>query len=278
MRIGTTQSNQNNSNTVMDGIRKKNSQVKETRSSTKPGTNHGRNISINAGELTIFKRPDTELKRLLAQKAAVKKQLDQFKRDAKIDQEIDKHAAKRDAYAEEAAGSYDQMSKTGAAKDDLKKAYGITEDCPEEKDLKLIKKLYQGEALSKEELDHLAGMGPLTEYQKQSLEYDAMIDIWEKNIVKANEKAHGETRMIDGIKLDRLKTHEMVDAKEAAAEILKAMEEDIQKAIAQEIKKRAMENLNLKEDDQLPADPQDLIHKKLVNEEDIKGLAVDERV
>ena len=121
-------------------------------------------------------------------------------------------------------------------------------------------------------------MGPMTEYQKEALNYSKMMDVFQKRADKSVNEAIGEGQMITAIKLGRLKSQPMVEANELAEDLLKQVDDDIKKALSQEVASRVKENLGLPEEEQLLNNPQALIEKKKVMEEDLKGFAVDEKV
>lgn len=69
-----------------------------------------------------------------------------------------------------------------------------------------------------------------------------------------------------------------LEAKQQAEDVLKQVDEEIQMTLMEELKKKVNENLNIDPCDQILIDPQSLINNKKVTEEDLKGLAVDEKV
>jgi hypothetical protein len=121
-------------------------------------------------------------------------------------------------------------------------------------------------------------MGPMTEYQRASLDYTIQETEFQSRIDDENNDFYNEARTITAIKLERLKDDPMVDANKEAEDLLKQVEGEIQKALLEEIKSRVNENLDIDPNKSILDNPQALIDQKKVTEEDIKGLAVDEKV
>jgi hypothetical protein len=233
--------------------------------------------NINAGELNLPGPKESKLKQLLAKKNALKVQLDQFDKDIDMDDKIKGHAENRDAYLKEADTNQKEVNRLNGLKEELKETYAVEDDSREQKDLELLEKRDLGkETLTKEEEDRLANMGPLTDYQKQALDYDKAVAEFQKRADNARNDSINENSTITAIKLELLKDSPMVEAKKAAEEILKDVDDDIQKAMIEEIKKKVNENLDIDPNQQL--DPKTLVDQKKVTEEDLKGLAVDEKV
>ncbi|HWT76472.1 MAG TPA: hypothetical protein VN258_17380 [Mobilitalea sp.] len=235
--------------------------------------------NINANELNLVGQSNSNLKELFAKKSAWKLQTDQFDKDLETDENLKGHAQRRDDLYQEAHENQSEVNRLNSLKEDLKKTYSVSDDSAEQKDLELLEKLYKGkEPLSKEEVDRLNNMGPLTEYQKVSLEYTSMADVFQKRADNASEGVYNENRTISAIKLELLKSSPMEEAKKEAEDMLQKVDEEIQKALLEELKKKVNENLDINPQDQIMTDPQNLINQKKVTEEDLKGLAVDEKV
>lgn len=259
-------------NTYTEGYQKKDA-IKET------GNTDSVEDYINAGDLHLTGQQDSRLKSLFAQKVAWETQLEQFKKDTELDESIKKHAENSEAYLKEADLNQNEVGRLKQLKDDLKKAYGIEEDSIEQSDLELWEKKVEGsETLSQEELDRMDQMGPLTDYQEASLEYTFMSKVFQQRADQSVEASIIGNKTISAIKLGRLKTHPMIDAKKEAEAFLEQINEEIRIEITEEIKNKVNENLDIKPEEQLLTKPQALINQKKITEEDIKGLTVDETV
>lgn len=104
----------------------------------------------------------------------------------------------------------------------LREQYGVAEDSQEQKDLELMLKGYSADLTEEERnrLDELAGK-PLTEYQQRILDLEDSIDIYKAEIVEANKEIKELSDIIKGVRQERLKSHNMVDAQKEADEMLK---------------------------------------------------------
>ena len=235
-------------------------------------------LSIDSSSLTLAGDQGNNLKVLLGQKNAIQVQLDQFKKDLGVDERIEEHLNKQQDYLNEAGINQSESNKLENFKQELKKSYEIDDDSVEQKDLEILEKKVKGKNLTKEESARVATMGPLTEYQQASLDYTKMQVEFQKRADDARNKSVNEAMSVSGIKLSLLKDAPMVDAKEASEKILDKVDEEIQKAIIDELKNKVNENLDIDPNQNILQDPQSLVDNKKVTEEDLKGLAVDEKV
>jgi hypothetical protein len=177
---------------------------------------------IFAGDLNL-KQDDIILNKIKKQKRAMKTILDQYQKDNMVDDNINKiksHQKELDEELKVAASQYQSLKEL---RQELKVTYGMTDESEEEVNLSLLEKsIYGDEALTKEELEKLSSMGPLTEYQKTALQYDAMMEVWKERINYFKNGISSDTKSIIGINLELLKTHPMVDAQKEAAKVLEA--------------------------------------------------------
>ncbi len=235
--------------------------------------------AIQGSELNLGGQQDTTLKKLLSQRAAWQAQLDQFDKDLKMDEVITGHEDARETYKVEASTNQQEVSRLNDLTKDAKDSYGVDDGSIEQKDLELLQKqLWDKEPLTEEERNSISEMGPLTEYQKIAMEYTSMAKVFQTRADSAVQGAENESRTISAIKLELLKSQPMVEAKKLAEDFLVKVDEEIQLALLEEIKSRVSENLNIDPNTQILTDPQALINQKKATEEDLKGLAVDEKV
>jgi hypothetical protein len=236
-------------------------------------------LNINADNLNLAGDQNNKLKELFGQKAALKLQLDQFKQDSKIDDSIKNHIEKGKKALEEAGVNQNQVNQLNKLKKDLKDSYGVEDDSQEQKDLELLEKQAENKIpLTKVEKDRIAHMGPLTEYQTASLDYTKMSVEFQNRADDAMEQYINENRSVNAIKLERLKDDPMVDVKKDAKNLLDKVDGEIQQAIVEELRNKVNENLDVDPNKSILQDPQTLVDQKKVTEEDLKGLAVDEKV
>ena len=189
----------------------------------------GNNIqNIFAGNLNM-QDDNIELKRKEAMKKALKLVGDVFDGDRKVDDDLALRRNKIDKLKLEINSAQDEMNKLDASESELKELYGITDDSQEQMDLELLKKHQDSQKnpsikITDEENQLLAKIynAGITEYQQSSLEIDALKDP-HKKIIEDNQKMIiCENKTIEGIQLEKLKTHPMVDAQVAADKILDA--------------------------------------------------------
>lgn len=132
----------------------------------------------------------------------------------------------------------------------LQEDYGVADDSQEQKDLEILKKLYDQSSLTKEETERLSEMGEQTEYQKQSLELYAQADDFKTKMADNQKQISGDTKAIRSIKISKLKSKAMIEAQQAKDKMMEAaskeavsmMIQDAQQTIdekAEEIKEEA---------------------------------------
>lgn len=132
----------------------------------------------------------------------------------------------------------------------LQEDYGVADDSQEQKDLEILKKLYDQSPLTKEETERLSEMGEQTEYQKQSLELYAQADDIKTKMADNQKQISGDTKAIRSIKISKLKSKAMIEAQQAKDKMMEAaskeavsmMIQDAQQTIdekAEEIKEEA---------------------------------------
>ncbi|MDF2942366.1 MAG: hypothetical protein K0S01_1224 [Herbinix sp.] len=310
MQIKNTQ-NANEKFSYSDRQMTNNNKTTESTSNKKPHNigQKQRSNTIYAGNLNLKQNAIT-VEKLQAQKKAMKAILEQFSNEQSIDNGIEVRRDHQKELTKDMDLAAKEISNIKKSRQDLEEAYGITEDSEEQKDLKLLEKSMFGEAeLSEEETKQLEKMGPLTEYQKTALHYDAMEEIWKNRVEQADTGITNETRTITAIKLARLKTHPMIDAGKEAAEIIEEAGKEVVGIILQQTKENidaeqdqnmedakkqqeATENkpdnkdtktgvnpvVNLISQEQLLKDLKSIADQQKILEEDIKGIVVDEEV
>ena len=125
-------------------------------------------------------------------------------------------------------------------------------DSQEQQDLLLLEKEQDykngvlDEGLTDEEYDRLAEIHkkPLTGYQKQALELNNYAAGHKREIRRADYGMTAEKQNVSRIKLERLKTHAMVDAQGAADDIMDAANDEIIGMLVQEVKDQQDEKMD----------------------------------
>lgn len=106
--------------------------------------------------------------------------------------------------------------------------YDVDPDSQEEKDLDLLKKEYdikkrrRFDKLTEEEERRLKEMGEHTEYQKLSMDLYAQADYWKYKMRDNQREIDCAGYVTRAIKIERLKTHAMVDAGKAKEEMMES--------------------------------------------------------
>lgn len=158
------------------------------------------------------------------------------------------------------------LSDTDQEMENLREQFQVAEDSEEQQDLELLKKEqdYQNgilhEGLTDEERERLVRIHkkPLTEYQSNALDINDRAGNLKRQLEDAEHQMMDDTANINRIKLARLKEHPMVDAQNAADEIMDAANKEIVGMLMQDAKdhvdeqmeeaqKKAEENMEEKE-------------------------------
>jgi hypothetical protein len=256
------------------------------------------NINLNQDTIAI--------KKLHSQKQAMKEILEQFNNDQILDKGIETRRDHQEVLTADMELAAKEISNIKKLKQEVQETYGVTDDSEEQKNLELLERsMFESKELTEEELKQLENMGPLTEYQKTALHYDAMDEIWQQRVDKAQSGIMNESRTISSINVARLKTHLMIDAQKEAAEIIEAASREVVGIMLQETKenfdveqdqkiedaKKLKEATDKKEEnneanplqneisqEQLLKDLKSIAEKQKMLEEDITGIVVDEQI
>ncbi|BCN29602.1 hypothetical protein [Anaeromicropila herbilytica] len=246
MKIGNTQ-NQDTSNIYISNSESHNNLRARNSSNNKKKQVKGG--TIFAGDLNISQQENSTMKKVRAQKAALKAIMDQNKKELKIDDNLSNREKHRTELANEAKANLDEVDKIDGLKKQLKDAYQVADDSPEQKNLELLEKsMDPNQTLTDDEMNQLKQMGPLTEYQKNAIEYDAMQQIWQKRADDALNERANEGKSIEAIKLGRLKTHEMLDCQKEAADIIDKVNKEILGDLYKEAKDKLDDKIKNKDD------------------------------
>ena len=183
-------------------------------------------------------------KREDAKKKAMKIVGDAFANECKIDNDLDGRRQRvRDMLAEngEAAKEikvYEDM------RIDLRNQYGVDPDSQEEKDLRLLEKELDSHrpdsqiTLTKEDYEELERIkkAGLSEYQQRSLEIRGYEGPAKDTIYNNSIEIKTENAIISSTEIERLKSHTMIDAQDAAEDIMDAASKEIMGMLVDEAK------------------------------------------
>lgn len=160
-------------------------------------------------------------------KKAMKVLQDAAGSEDKIDEALDEHRNKIKKLQESSQAANEEMNKLDEEMKRLREEHGITQDSQEQKDLDILIKRQNGAGLSEDEKKRLDAMGGLTDYQRTALQYEGLKEEYRDQIKKNQKEIGVESSVIRGTKLERLKSHAMVDAKNSKDEMMKAASKEI---------------------------------------------------
>ncbi len=185
-------------------------------------------------------------KKALGNKQAIKTILNTFTKEMKVDDGINKLKNKQEEFLGNIKDFKDKIKSVQDMKADIQKAYNVSEDSDEQKDTELLIKAQNSSGdLTKEEMERLKNIGPLTDYQKEILEVNKMETDWTKRMESASMGITSIDQAITGISLERLKSNPVLEAKKQAEAIL----ENTSKEVAGLLLDEAVENTDKKIED-----------------------------
>lgn len=174
----------------------------------------GNRKTIFAGDLAA--RPDSiMLRKKQAQKQAMKVLQDTFDVDKKMDLSMEDMTARQEELREKNLGYQRELDQISSQKQELMKAYGITEDS--------------------EEIPE--------EYQQRMQELEENETMYRGYIEGNNAAIKGIGISLSDTKIERLKEHSMVDAAKQSEEILQAASREIYGELINEGKKHLEEKM-----------------------------------
>lgn len=262
-----------------------------------------KNGTIFVGDMKGTFEDNIFQKKIESQRKAIKTILDQFTDDMKVRDQIQGCKDEKELLQSEADETLEKINEILGVQDELADTYGVTADSDEMKNLETLRKsMSHPEKLTDEEQQQLANMGPLTDFQKESLALDATKTIYEERLDSLNHGVIAQNYALIGIKLAECKNDGMVSAQREASEIMEQASKTVINQLIQEAKDKQDDKIEeAKEktsdaaqptasDDSMEAsqipdkvteaqnEVQSMMAKNLILEEDIKGLIVDETV
>lgn len=210
-----------------------------------------KNGSIFAGDMNNGTASLIEQKRAQARKQAMKAIMDQFASDNEVTGRMDELRDRNAQIKEEISFLSKQKDSYIEEQEALRNQYGVDPESQEQKDLELIRKankaMKEGNlgSLSKDELDRVANMGELTEYQRRVLEYDEVIEDYDVLIDELKDEKMSNNGSIRAIKNALLEDNGkgMRNAKDTADAILDAASDAIIGMLWQEAKNHIDEEM-----------------------------------
>lgn len=193
--------------------------------------------SFFAGDLNKNLDPIAQKKKE-AQKKAMKVVSDVFANERKVDEDMDKRSQNIDLMKENIKEALEELKNIDAAKEELKKEYGVTEENSGNE-----------------------------EYQTRLNELNKNAEPLKEEIANAEKTIKMENAVIRGVKIERLKTHEMVDAQKQKDEILEAASDEIVGMLIEEGKEHVDEEQEKKQEE-----AEKLAEKEKADKEQIEAV------
>lgn len=124
-----------------------------------------------------------------------------------------------------------------------KEEYGVEDGSIEEQELQLRQKIYDAKTdpsikITEEEMQRYLELGEPSDYQKVSMELYKQAGEWEEKMADIKNKLAGNNSVIRDVKIERLKSHAMVDAMKAKEELLEAASKEAVRALLEESKEK----------------------------------------
>ena len=249
-----------NNITIFTGDTQNNAQAEAARANkADKSSGNQKNKTIYAGNLmTEFPLRDRiQQRRAQAQERAMKIVGEAWDGDRQIDEKISKSKDRRRELQEEIREAQDNVKCLTETQEVLAKSYGIEADSQEQQDLELLAKaqaskhVSSGIQLSEEEQERLAEIskGERTEYQKCWLELNEQSWTSRDIIFRDKLKVEKENAVIRGIREEKRKSHEMVNAQGQAEEVMEAVRDEIIGMVADEAKDHIDEEQEKREEE-----------------------------
>lgn len=210
----------------------------------KSESNNQKITSIYAGNLNLARDP-VEVRKANGQKQAIRAILETFSKELNIDSNIDEMRTKQEELRSDMSVYHDKLASVQKMKEELRKGYEVSEYSEEEMDVNLIiKGVNNPEALTDEEKQRLESIGSLTDYQKEMLECNKIETYWNNNLNNANSSINSISIAVSSIQLDRQKHNPVLEAKEAAQDIIDITSKEVIGMLLEESKDTIDEKLN----------------------------------
>ena len=207
-------------------------------------SNNQKITSIYAGNLNLVRDP-VEVRKANGQKQAIRAILETFSKELNIDSNIDEMRTKQEELRSDMSVYHDKLASVQKMKEELRKGYEVSEYSEEEMDVNLIiKGVNNPEALTDEEKQRLESIGSLTDYQKEMLECNKIETYWNNNLNNANSSINSISIAVSSIQLDRQKHNPVLEAKEAAQDIIDITSKEVIGMLLEESKDTIDEKLN----------------------------------
>lgn len=239
---------------------------------------------INGAKLNLG--ANTAEQKIEKERQALKIKLDQFMSDDEYNQEMKTHLEREAELKQDAVNNYKEVKSLEEKKQLAQEAYGVEDGSEEQKTLEEIEAIREkqksGKELTKEELERLGNADDLTDYQKQMLEYDDAMDEYTRRSEDSSKLAKSHQSAVENMKQALLQVHPMVDASKQANEIIQDALKEEQNTLMAEMKENYDEKIEEEKQEQQEEETvieqQANLEKKVLLNEELKGIEVDEIV
>lgn len=251
-----------NSSNIADNTRgtASTSAKQESKNDSVKNSESGNGLTINGNELNLGEDL-VEEKRKKAKSMAMQLMLDVYKNDKKLDdtaEEKNTHAKKLYAENEEARSMIADIKKE---KENTNELYGVTEDSEEAKDLDILRRGRDSmgnpqAVLSDDEYARYKELysNGLSDYHLRMLSLDNDEKIYNKQISDNMKEIVKDYAFNRNLAIERLKSHDMLDAKKQGEKL----EEAASKEIIGQVMQDAVDNI----DEEAQKEEEDALEKK----------------
>ena len=260
MRIDNNSNIADNTRGAVSSMASKSTEKQDTKADGGTTTETGNGLTINGNQLNLGEDL-VEEKRKKAKSLAMEIMLDVYNSDKKLDdtaEEKSAHAKKLYAENEETRSMISDIQKE---KENTNELYGVTEDSEEAKDLDILRRGRDSmgnpqAVLSDEEYaryKELYAKG-LSDYHQRMLSLDNDEKTCRQKISDNMKGIVGDYAFNRNLAIERLKTHDMLDAKKQGQQITEAASKEIIGQVMQD----AVDNI----DEDMEKEKEDALEKK----------------
>ena len=183
-------------------------------------------------------------KREEAKKSAMKLVGDAFAGEKQIDNDLSTRREKINALEQDMSNANKSIKEIEDGRAELREKYGVASDSQDEQELKLLEKGVKAEIpgsdvrLTEDEKQRIAELkaNGLSEYQQRSLEMLESESTYIAAVNEAKQEIEVENQIISATKIERLKSHAMIDATKQAEAIMDEANKEIVGMLVDEAK------------------------------------------
>ncbi len=230
--------------------------VKKT-SDDKSQKAQGEDVSIKGSELNLGEDL-VEEKRKKARSMAVQLLMDAFENDKKIDDDLTEKSSHAKKLLAENKEAESKIADIEQEKKNTNEIYGVDEESEQWEQLQLLRKgraalSNPNASLTEEELTEYRRLNAegLSDYHKTMLQLDDNEKIYRDSIAQNKMEIIGDYAYIRGMNIERLKTHEMYDAKKQGEKIVDVASEEIKGILLQDAVDKIDEDMQEKKEEAL---------------------------